>query len=370
MKIKPIIGLFFILFSVSTVYAQAKKYIVHTVAFYNIENFYDTINDPQTRDDEWVYTSSYYKKKVNNIARVLSQIGSGENPSPPTIIGLAEVENRRVLEDLIKNPQLINYDYGIIHYDSPDRRGIDCAILYQKKHFIVTSSQNVPLYIYEKDTKKIKLNKKEELKLKEEYLDDVIEEGDKSKRIYTRDQVLLTGFLDGEEMNFIVNHWPTRRGGEAISSPLRELAAGLNLKIIDSLQKINPEAKVISMGDLNDGPYNRSLKKILNAKAEKKEVQPLGIYNPSENMFKKGNATLFYRDAGDVFDQIFMTEPLIKEDKSSFRYWKAGIYNKPFMIQTAGQYKGYPLRNNSNTPGFSDHFPAYIYLIKEMFPKN
>ena len=95
-------------------------------------------------------------------------------------------------------------------------------------------------------------------------------------------------------------------------------------------------------------------------------MKPLGIYNPSENMFKKGDATLFYRDAGDVFDQILMTEPLIREDNSSYRYWKAGIYNMQFMIQKTGQYKGYPLRNNSNEPGFSDHFPVYIYLIKQV----
>ena len=364
MKIHKKSFLFIALFAMLSVNAQQKKYIIHTVAFYNLENFYDTINDPNTRDDEWVYTSSFYKQKVSNIARVLSQIGGAENPNTPTIIGLAEVEHRSVLEDLIKDPLLINSDYGIIHYESPDKRGIDCALLYQKKHFKVTSSYNVPLYIYEKDTKPVKKKAKVE---KEEETDDKVETGDVSKRIYTRDQILVTGFLDGEEVNFIVNHWPSRRGGEAISSPLRELAAGLNLKIIDSLQKINPNAKVISMGDLNDGPLNRSLKKVLKAKGEKKDVPLLGIYNPSENMFKKGNSTLFYRDAGDIFDQIFFTQPLIKEDHDSFRYWKAGIYNAPFMIQKTGQYKGYPLRNNfSLEPGFSDHFPAYIYLIKEL----
>ena len=364
MKIKRLIALFIVIFSVTGVNAQAKKYIVHTVAFYNLENFYDTLNDPTTRDDEWVYSKQYYLKKQNNIAKVLSQLGTHENPNSPTIIGLSEVENRMVLEDLVKNPLLINKDYGIVHFDSPDRRGIDCAFLYQKKHFKILSSSNVPLYIYENDTKS---TTKKDKKVEETEVDDKVEEGDKFKRIYTRDQILMTGILDGEEISFIVNHWPSRRGGEKISSNLREMAARLNLKIIDSLQKINPNAKVISMGDLNDGPLNNSLKKVLNAKGEKSEVKPLGIYNPSEKMVNKGNATLFYRDAGDIFDQIFMTETLIQEDKSSFRYWKAGIYNMPFMIQKTGQYKGYPLRNNSNEPGYSDHFPAYIYLIKELF---
>ncbi len=365
MKIKRLSVLFFALFAILEANAKEKKYSIHTLAFYNLENFYDTINDPKTRDDEWVYTKAFFIDKQDNIAKVLSLLGKGENPNnSPTIIGLAEVENRLVLEALVKNPLLIAKDYGIIHYDSPDKRGIDCAFLYQKKYFKPTSFTNVPLYIYENDTK---ATSKKDKKETETEIDDSVEEGETSKRIYTRDQILMTGLLEGEEINFIVNHWPSRRGGEKISSNLREMAASLNVKIIDSLQKINPDAKIISMGDLNDGPLNNSLKKILNAKGDKKEVEKGGIYNPSEMMFKNGNATLFYRDAGDLFDQIFMTEPLIRNDYSSFRYWKARIFNPPFLIQKTGQYKGYPLRNNySLTAGFSDHFPVYIYLIKEM----
>ena len=365
MRIRKFIAVFFVLFAIFGANAQAKKYIVHTVAFYNLENFYDTLNDPNTRDDEWVYTKEFFVNKQNNIAKVLSLLGKSENPTnSPTIIGLAEVENRDVLEALVKNPQIIEKDYGVVHFESPDRRGIDCAFLYQKKHFKPTSFVNIPLMIYETDTKTPDKKDKKEV---ETEIDDAVEEGATSKRIYTRDQILMTGLLDGEEISFIVNHWPSRRGGEKISSNLREMAAALNLRIIDSLQKINPDAKVISMGDLNDGPFNNSLKKVLKAKGDKKEVKKGGIYNPSEKMFKNGNSTLFYRDAGDIFDQIIMTEPLIQEDRSSFRYWKAGIFNPPFMITTVGQYKGYPKRNNySLTAGYSDHFPAFIYLIKEV----
>ena len=362
MRLKKVITILFVLSLICKTNAQAKKYIVHTVAFYNTENFYDTLNDPTTRDDEWVYDSEYYQKKIHNLAKVISVIGDIENKNAPTILGLSEIEHRSVLEDLIKDPQLIDKEYGIVHYESPDRRGIDCALLYQKKHFKIISSSNVPLYIYQKDTKAQKTPKSE----KETEIDDQVDEGDAIKRIYTRDQILVSGFLDGEEFHFIVNHWPSRRGGEKISSLLRERAAGLNLRIIDSLQKINPNAKVISMGDLNDGPLNNSLKKVLNAKGEKKDVPPLGIYNPSEKLFKSGKSSLFYRDAGDIFDQLFMTEPLIREDRSSLRYWKADICNKPFMLTIVGQYKGYPLRNSSTFVGFSDHLPAYIYLIKEV----
>lgn len=363
MRIKEFLASIVALLAISGVFAQAKKYNIHTVAFYNLENFYDTINDPNTRDDEWVYKKDFFIKKQNNIAKVLSLLGKSENPNnSPTIIGLAEVENKSVLETLVKNPLLIDKDYGIVHFESPDKRGIDCAFLYQKKHFKVTNTSNVPLYIYESDTKKSKEKEKEDNEI-----DDTVDNSESNKRIYTRDQILMTGYLDGEEVSFIVNHWPSRRGGEKVSSNLREMAAALNLKIIDSLQRINPDAKVISMGDLNDGPLNNSLKKVLKAKGDKKEVAKGGIYNPSELMFKNGNSTLFYRDAGDIFDQIFMTEPLIRNDYSSFRYWKAGIFNPPFMVQTTGQYKGYPLRNNfSVDAGYSDHFPVYIYLIKEV----
>jgi hypothetical protein len=366
MKIKNLIALFVVLFAINQGNAQAKKYIIHTVAFYNFENLFDTINGPNM-DEEWLpnglqnWTGEKYKQKLENLSRVLSEIGTGENHNSPTFIGGAEIENRGVLEDLIKQPKLINSDYGIVHFDSPDKRGIDVALLYQKKHFKPTSYVNIPLMIYKKQEAKVK--KKEE----EEATDDKVEVDNSSERVYTRDQLLVTGFLDGDEVNIIVNHWPSRSGGEKKSAPFREAAGALNRKIIDSLVKINPNAKIITMGDLNDGSYNNSVKVQLGAKLKKTELKAAGdIYNPFEQMAKDGNATLFYRDAGDIFDQIMVSEPLTRNDYSSFRYWKAGIWNKPYMIQTTGQYKGYPLRHSMTDVGFSDHFPAYIYLIKEI----
>lgn len=368
MKIKNLFALFVVLFAISSANSQAKKYIIHTVAFYNFENLFDTINGPNM-DEEWLptgvqnWTSKKYKQKLVNLSTVLSEIGTGENPNPPTFIGGAEIENRGVLEDLIKQPKLINIDYGIVHFDSPDKRGIDVALLYQKKHFKPTSYVNIPLIIYKKQ-----LNNSEKRKhATDDVADDKSEVEANSERVYTRDQLLVTGFLDGEEINIIVNHWPSRSGGEKKSSPFREAAGALNRKIIDSLVKINPNAKVITMGDLNDGSYNRSVKVALGAKLKKEELkEPGDIYNPFEQMAKDGNATLFYRDAGDIFDQIMVSEEFVKKDYSSFRYWKAGIWNKPYMIQTTGQYKGYPLRHSMNEVGFSDHFPAYIYLIKQI----
>jgi hypothetical protein len=352
----------FLSFSISP--AQSKKYTIHTVAFYNFENLFDTINDPTTHDDEWTpngaqhWTKEKYEQKLKNLSRVLSEIGTPENTNAPTIIGGSEIENRGVLEDLVKQSKLQNLDYGIIHFDSPDKRGIDVALLYQKKYFRPTSYSNIPLYIYKNN-----LAAKEEKKEEQDYESEIKTEN--SNRIFTRDQLLITGFLEGEEIHIIVNHWPSRSGGEKKSSPFRELAGNLNRRIIDSLQKINPNAKVITMGDLNDGPFNRSVKVALGAKARKSEVPEFGTFNPFEEMANKGMGTIAFRDSWDIFDQIIITESFIKPDFSSFKFWKAGIFNKPFLIATSGQYKGYPLRHSLTEVGFSDHFPVYIYLIKE-----
>ncbi len=363
MKIKNFIGLSIMLLAVSAT-AQTKKFAVHTVAFYNFENLFDTINGPNN-DEEWLpngaqrWTGKKYKKKLENLSRVLAEIGTGENANSPTLIGGSEIENRGVLEDLIKEPKIANKNYGIIHFDSPDKRGIDVALLYQKKHFQPTSYINVPLYVYEKESNK-KIKKEEE-----ERTDDNNQVDSASKRIYTRDQLLVTGLLDGEEINVIVCHWPSRAGGEKKSSPFREAAGALTRKITDSLQKIKPDAKVIILGDLNDGSSNNSVRVEVGAKGKKADVENMGIYNPMEEMSNKGIGSLAYRDAWDLFDIIMVTEPLIRTDYSSWRYWKAGVYNKPFLITPSGQYKGYPLRHTNTEIGFSDHFPVYIYLIKE-----
>ncbi len=363
MRIKKFIAVLIVFSSFFVGQAQQKKYIVHTVAFYNFENLFDTINNPNN-DEEWLpnglqnWTSKKYHQKLQNLARVLSEIGTGENANSPTLIGGSEIENRGVLEDLIKEPKLINSDYGIVHFDSPDKRGIDVALLYQKKHFKPTSFINIPLLIYKHQTNEKAKNEKEEV------TDDKIEIT-QDDRVYTRDILLVTGLLDGDEVNVLVNHWPSRSGGEKKSSPFREIAGKMNGKIMDSIYKVNPNAKIISMGDLNDGTYNKSVKEGVGAKLKKEEVKPFGVYNPFEQMAKDGNSSLFYRDAGDIFDQIMVSETLIQKDYSSFRYWKAGIWNKPFMIEKFGKYAGYPLRHSISEPGFSDHFPVYIYLIKE-----
>ncbi len=327
--------------------AQEKKlYKIHTIAFYNLENLFDTINDPNKLDEFSpimalkTNRSRVYKKKLKNLAQVIADIGFDITNNTPAVIGVSEIENREVLEDLVNDSLLQDKDYDIVHFDSPDARGIDVGLLYQKKLF-------TPMY-----------TSKHELKI----YDDT-----NRKRVYTRDQLLVSGYLEEEMIHIIINHWPSRRGGEARSRPKRIAAAKLNKYLIDSLQVINPYAKVFIMGDLNDNPTNESIKTILKAKKDKKKVGLKGLYNPFESYFKNGLGTTAYRDSWSLFDQIIITKPLLEKEHTSYRFYKAGIFNKSYLFHKNGRYKGYPFRSFSNgyfTNGFSDHLPVYMYVIK------
>ena len=343
-----VLFLFMLLFVVGNA-QEKKKFKVHTIAFYNLENLFDTINDPTKFDERSpimemkASIGEAYKSKVHNMARVLSDIGVDFTGNTPAIIGVSEIENKKVIDDVINDPLLLTKDYGIIHFESPDVRGIDVALLYQKSLFRPISKSSHELTIFDDRT---------------------------HKRIFTRDQLLVSGEFDGEEMHFIVSHWPSRSGGEAKSRAKRVAAAKLNKHIIDSLQVLNPYAKIFTMGDLNDNPTNASLKKVLKAKRKRKNVDLKGIYNPFENMFKRqGLGTTAYRDAWSLFDQILITKPLLEKDYSSYRYYSAGIFNKTYLSNKFGRWKGYPLRSFADggfTDGFSDHFPVYTYIIKEV----
>lgn len=338
--------LFVTFFTFSGVLAQeAKTYKIRTVAFYNLENLFDTVNDSLTFDDDRTpdgkdnWTIERYNHKIYNMSKVLSEIGNPDTQTSPDIIGLCELENRQVVEDLINHPHLREKDYGIIHYDSPDERGIDVALLYKKTVFLPTSFASLRLLLTNEN----------------EYRD------------YTRDQLVVGGILDGEEMHFIVNHWPSRSGGEARSKPYRIAAARLNKKIIDSITKFSPEAKIIGMGDLNDDPIDDSLKKILKTKGSVTDLVNSDLYNPMETLYKKGFGSLAYRDRWNLFDQIYFTANIAQESPDQYRFWKAGVYSPSYLIDKKGQYKGYPLRTYAGgnyIGGYSDHFPVYIHLIK------
>ncbi len=345
--------LFLFLFYITFSFSQTEKeYKINTIAFYNLENLFDYENDSITFDDDRTpegkdhWTKETYEAKLMNMAKVISEIGEDITSTSPALIGVSEIENRRVLEDLLNQETLVNKDYGIVHFDSPDRRGIDVALLYQKKLFTPTNYKAYELIIYD--------------------------DQDRSKRIYTRDQLLVSGMLDGEKINVIVNHWPSRSGGEERSRPKRIKAAELNKHIIDSLFSEDPYAKIITMGDLNDDPVSPSIKDVLKTKGTRENMKLKELYNPMEDMYKKGMGTLAYRDAWNLFDQIIISAELTKKDYTSYRFYKAGIFNKNYLATPRGQYKGYPFRSfvNGYTGGYSDHFPVYIYLIKEKISEN
>ncbi|MCF6223513.1 MAG: endonuclease/exonuclease/phosphatase family protein [Flavobacteriaceae bacterium] len=336
------------LFIIHTPQCQNTKYKIRTIAFYNVENLFDTINNPETFDDDFTpkgknhYNSKIYWHKIDNISKVISQIGFDASKTSPAIIGLAEVENRDVLEDLINTKFLKNKKYQIIHFDSPDRRGIDVALLYQEKYFTPVDQEIFEVKLWE----------------------------DSGKRIYTRDILVVSGLLENDLIHIIVNHWPSRRGGQVKSAPKRAKAAFVAQQVIEKINQNNKNAKILIMGDFNDDPIDKSLKKGLISTGKYQQISNTSLYNPMENMFDQGLNTLGYRDGLNLFDQILMSNACLDLDKNytSFKFYKAGIFNPGFIISQKGRYKGYPFRsfqNNNYTNGYSDHFPVYIYLIKK-----
>ncbi|MEM9680179.1 MAG: endonuclease/exonuclease/phosphatase family protein, partial [Bacteroidota bacterium] len=293
---------------------QVKNYKIHTVAFYNLENLFDIEDDTSVNDEASPIMEmaeglrkDAYDRKLANMARVISNIGANKTGTAPSILGVCEVENRKVIEDLINHPLLVDYDYGIEHYNSPDRRGIDVALIYKKSEFKINNSQSRRLLMNDRLS---------------------------GKPVYSRDQLVVSGELNGDEIYLIVNHWPSRSGGEQRSRYKRVAAAALNNQIIDSLHISNPMAKILTMGDLNDDPISESVQVILNAQQKKKNVKPQMIFNPYVQMFKEGYHTLSYRDAVNIFDQIMFTYPLLKKaNQEGYFYYHAGIYNPSFMSQ-------------------------------------
>ena len=322
-----------------------RNFKIHTVAFYNLENLFDTINDVNKNDEaspimEIKFNrSKIYKKKVSNMAKVISQIGLEVTKRPPSIVGICEVENRKVVEDLIADEKLKSHNYGIVHYDSPDNRGIDVGMIYNKDVFSVKNSNSHEVFITDNNS---------------------------SKRRNTRDQLVVSGHLDGELMHFIVNHWPSRGADET----KRIAAAEVNNSIIDSLRREYENPKIITMGDFNDDPFDKSIKKILGAKKDMNDMTNEDLYNPFETILvDEGVGSNAYRDKWQLFDQIILSKPFLKKNYKDYQLYKAGVFNKSFLINKKGKFKGYPYRSFSYgtfTGGYSDHLPPYIYLLKEI----
>ena len=271
------------------------------------------------------------------MSEVISQIGVDKAQEPPAVIGVSEIENITVLQDLINTPKLKPYDYHIVHYDSPDRRGVDVALLYRPKYLEIINSKSYRLTVPGKPDFK------------------------------TRDQLLVSGLLDGEQFYFIVNHWPSRYGGEKRSRPLRNAAADLCRSIADSLLKLDAGAKVIMMGDLNDDPVNPSLKIHLKATDDKTKLADGYFYDPMITLYRKGIGSLAWLDSWNLFDNMILTPALLKDE--GYHFYQAHVFNKKFLTNDEGRYKGYPFRTfvgNNFMGGYSDHFPAYLFLVKKI----
>ena len=347
MKMKSFFTFSFMLIMLSNITAQENKrnFKIHTVAFYNLENLFDTINDVNKNDEASPIMEirfnrgKIYREKVSNMAEVVSQIGFDVTKRPPSIVGICEVENRMVVEDLISDEKLRKYNYGIVHYESPDDRGIDVGLIYNKDVFKVKNSSSHDVFITGNNS---------------------------SKRRNTRDQLVVSGHLDGELMHFIVNHWPSRGADET----KRIAAAEVNNFIIDSLRNKYESPKIITMGDFNDDPFDKSIKKILGAKKNINDVKKNDLYNPFETILvDEGVGSNAYRDKWQLFDQIILSEPFLDKNYKDYQLYKAGVFNKSFLINKKGKFKGYPFRSFSYgtfTGGYSDHLPPYIYLLKEI----
>ena len=300
------------------------------------------LSDDFTPKSNKNYTYNIYQQKLKNIAQVISEIGFKYTKTAPAVVGLVEVENRQVVEVLTQQDALKKYDYGVVHYNSFDARGIDVALIYQKKRFTVTNSYKKELVLFRED----------------------------GKREYTRDLLVVSGILDGEKVAFFVNHWPSRRGGEAVSMPKRNAAAALLKQEMDALREKNPNIKLIAMGDFNDDPISPSFKNHLKAVGDEKELnEEYPYFNPMYKMYKKGVASLAYRDAPNLFDQIIYSKNLVSGSSAEeYAVYRTEVYAPAYLINKQGNYKGYPFRSwdgDKFTGGYSDHFPVFTILQKE-----
>ena len=319
------------------------------VMFYNLENFFDTINDPEVRDDEFTpegpkaWNAAKYAIKLANIERVLFDIAAVDRIYP-AVIGVSEIENRSVLEDIVATPKLAPANYRIVHYDSPELRGVDVAFFYRPDVFRLEGSFPVKTVI------------------------------PGLPNFRTRDILTMWGTIEEEPFFFMVAHWPSRLGGKE-ASEFKRIAVGEQMRrIADSVLQANPATKVVAMGDFNDDPTDRSIAEGLGARGKMKEVKPGDFFNPFTEMLRAGLGTLAYGDAWNIFDNIVVSENLATGSAGALKLCKApgskyygNIFKRYYLIQQEGQYKGYPLRTyvgNNFQGGYSDHLPVYLYFAK------
>lgn len=316
----------------------------YTIAFYNLENLFDVHNDKGVLDEDFTesgrkqWTPQRYQKKIQKLSDAISKIGTLQTGKLPAIIGVAEVENKNVLEDLIQQPKLLKGNYGIIHYDSPDERGIDVALLYRKDLFTVEQSSPITV--------------------------DVTMPNDLPDR--TRDILYVTGFLAGMPLHIYVNHWPSRRDGADSTNEKRVTVAKQLMNHVENVDphkdRLNQEkhlleaTNIIIMGDFNDDPENDSIRN---------EILPHGFQNVTAPLKKFHRGSLNHNFKWNLFDQIMVSDSLINDVPEALYFHKADIFDDIMLRQWKGKYRGQPARTfvgRTYKGGYSDHFPVFMIL--------
>lgn len=326
-----------------------KKFSVYAVGFYNLENLFDTCHDAGKRDYEFLPTGSYhwdglkYTHKLRNLSKVLAEMGTDVLPNLGcSFIGVSEVENDKALTALVNQEPLKARNMKYAHIEGPDRRGVDCALLYNPSLFKVN---DVKLHPY-------------------------IPELPKDSNYRTRGFLTVKGELGEEPVIAIVCHLPSRFA----TSYYRELGGKQLRSLKDSLLRENPAYKIFIMGDMNDDPSDKSMYDALGAKENKENIAEGEMFNPWYNIHKSGTGTLFYNGSWNLFDQIVMTPNLLArkggqlKDDVALRYWKSQIFRRDYLFQTTGKYKGSPKRTTAGgvwLDGYSDHLPVIVYLYKQ-----
>jgi len=328
---------------------EQKEYKVACIAFYNLENLFDTIHDEGHNDYEYLpdggmhWGTIKYTNKIKNMAHAISQFGKDETPLGAACVGVCECENIGALTDLANELKRIGSNYEPILLEGPDRRGVDCGFLYNPDLFQVTNVRGHELNAHYPDGGKVR----------------------------SRLQLLVSGYLKighMEKIHIIVNHWPSPFGGKERTEAVRDSSALLSKAIVDSIRQREPNAKVIIMGDLNEDPNENACANMLGAKQYREDVEKGGFFNTMWQHLENGTGSIFYNGVWSLFDQIIITDPFLTSNFQSWTYWKSQVFNKPFLSIQEGKDKGGPFRTHKSgvwQNGYGDHFPTMIYLLKE-----
>ena len=330
----------------------------YVIGFYNLENLFDIYDDPAKNDEEFLpegknqWTEAKYQKKVSNMAKVIKAM-KDDNGRYHTILGVSEIENRLVLEDLVSDPQIADANYQIVHYDGPDRRGVDVALLYKPEQFTYLDSESIPFDFNDTEV---------EITLDKEAQD----------YFRTRDILMVHGLIDGEHFAIYVTHLPSRIGGKG--QDLRSRGAEIIYKHSCIMEERYPGIKTVVMGDMNDNPTDDSQAVWLRGKEDIEDVQPGDFFDPYTSMLKAGYGSLAYRGEWNIYDIEQVNYNLAVAPQGGLRIRKivknkfyGRIFNPPFLTNQSGQYKGTPFRTFSGGAfigGYSDHYPTYIVLTK------